>query len=211
MDAPWLAFPFHVTQPTFHLGRTGAIVNPATDFVKNSNHDYYFLNTGIAIVDNKGNGFGLNTPNAPAVSLDRPGLYRFSGDFIPQRPNVFINLFNTQWGTNFAEWVEGGLSAKVYLWSVDGYENEPSLITPTEETRVPLMAVYMEGKGDYITGSRLSYGPILQFARRTSRERISGETKSNKGELKGVSTVVVDFRIMRAIAFNEDLLSVFCT
>lgn len=146
-EGGWLAFPFNVTQPTFHLGRIGAVVNPATDFIKNSNHDYYFLNTGMAVVDNKGEGIGLNTPDAPAVSLDRPGLFRFSGDFIPRQPNVFVNLFNTQWGTNFAEWVEGGLSAKVYLWSVDGYKHEPSLITPAEETRVPLMAVYAEGKG----------------------------------------------------------------
>lgn len=167
-EGGWLAFPFNVSQPTFHLGRTGAVVNPAVDFVRNSNHDYYFLNTGMAIVDNKGNGFGLNTPNMPAVSLDRPGLYRFSGDFIPQRPNVFVNLFNTQWGTNFAEWVEGGLSAKVFLWSVDGYENEPSLITPTEETRVPLMAVYMEGKGGELPlsadGVRMSRKGVLVTA-----------------------------------------------
>lgn len=146
-EGGWLAFPFNVSQPVFHLGRTGAVVNPATDFIKRSNHDYYFLNTGMAVVDPKGRGFGLNTPNAPAVSLDRPGLYRFTGDFIPQRPNVFVNLFNTQWGTNFTEWVEGALSARIYLWSVDEYKNEPSLITPTEETRVPLMAVYREGKG----------------------------------------------------------------
>lgn len=146
-EGGWLAFPFNVSDPTFHLGRTGAIVNPVTDFVKNTNHDYYFLNTGMAVVDGKGAGFGLNTPNAPAVSLDRPGLYRFSGEFVPLRPNVFVNLFNTQWGTNFTEWIEGSLSAKVYLWSVDKYANEASLITPTEETRVPLMAVYAEGKG----------------------------------------------------------------
>lgn len=90
-EGGWLAFPFNVSQPVFRLGRTGAVVDPATDFVKNSNHDYYFLNTGMAVIDKKGDGFGLNTPNAPAVSLDRPGLYHFSGDFIPQRPNVFVN------------------------------------------------------------------------------------------------------------------------
>lgn len=66
----------------------------------------------MAIIDNQGKGFGLNTPNAPAVSLDRPGLFRFSGEFIPQRPNVFVNLFNNQWGTNFTEWIEGGFSCQ---------------------------------------------------------------------------------------------------
>lgn len=146
-EGGWLAFPFNLSNPSFRLGRTGGVVNPATDFVKNTNHDYFFLNTGMAIIDNQGKGFGLNTPNAPAVSLDRPGLFRFSGEFIPQRPNVFVNLFNNQWGTNFTEWIEGGFSAKVYLWSIDKYSNETSLITPTEETRVPLMATYTEDDG----------------------------------------------------------------
>lgn len=177
-ESGWLAFPFKVPQPVFHLGRTGAVVNPATDFIKNSNHDYYFLNTGMAVTDKQGNGFGLNTPDAPAVSLDRPGLYRFSGDFIPQKPNVFVNLFNTQWGTNFTEWTEGHLSAKVYLWSVERYENEPSLITPTEETRVPLMAAYTEGKGGQLPttteGIRLSRKGVLVTA--------FGPDKNNEGE-----------------------------
>lgn len=178
-EGGWLAFPFNVSQPVFRLGRTGAVVDPATDFVKNSNHDYYFLNTGMAVIDKKGDGFGLNTPNAPAVSLDRPGLYHFSGDFIPQRPNVFVNLFNTQWGTNFAEWVEGSLSAKVYLWSVDAYKNESSLITPTEETRVPLMGVYMEGKGGKLPLSAEG----IQLSRKGVLVTAFGENTDGEGDL----------------------------
>ena len=146
-EGGWLALPFNVAAPSFRLGRTGGIADPAADFIKNTNRDYCFLNTGMAVIDDKGEGFGLNTPNAPAVSLDRPGLFRFSGDFVPSRPYVFVNLFNNQWGTNFCEWIEGGLSAKVYVWSIGEYDNETSLVTPVEETRVPLMAAYSEGEG----------------------------------------------------------------
>ena len=65
-------------EPTFRLGRTGGVVNPAVDFIKNTNHDYFFVNTGLAVINGQGDGFGLNTPNAPAISLDRPGLFLFS-------------------------------------------------------------------------------------------------------------------------------------
>ena len=143
-EGGWLAFPFRVEQPTFRLGRTGAVVNPAADFVKNTNHDYFFLNTGMAVLDKQQWGYGLNTPQAPAVSLDRMGLTRFSGQFVPRRPNVFVNLYNTQWGTNFTEYIDGTLSATVYLWGFDRYDNEASLITPVEETRVPLMAAFAD-------------------------------------------------------------------
>lgn len=167
-EGGWLAFPFNVSAPSFHLGRTGGIVDPAKDFIKNTNHDYFFLNTGLAVVDKSGKGFGLNTPDAPAVSLERPGLFRFSGEFVPKKPNVFVNLFNNQWGTNFTEWIEGSFSAKVYLWSVGHYSHEASLITPVEETRVPLMGVYSEGDGGKLpvsaSGVTLSRKGILVTA-----------------------------------------------
>ena len=167
-EAGWLVFPFNVDEPTFRLGRTGGVVNPVVDFIKNTNHDYFFVNTGLAVINGQGDGFGLNTPNAPAISLDRPGLFRFSGSFVPQRSNVFVNLFNNQWGTNFTEWIEGGLSAKMYLWSVSSYGNEKSLITPIEETRTPLLATYVEGKGGLLprmaSGITLSKKGILLTA-----------------------------------------------
>lgn len=178
-EAGWLAFPFKVGQPTFRLGRIGSIVNPATDFVKNTNHDYYFVNTGLAVLNHQGDGFGLNTPNAPAVSLDRPGLFRFSSDFVPKQPNVFVNLFNNQWGTNFTEWIEGGLSAQIYLWSISSYENEKSLITPTEETRVPLMGVYWDGKA----GNLPSLKSGISLSRKGILITAYGPNRDGKGDI----------------------------
>src|SRR6218665_981481 len=78
--------------------------------------------------------------------LERPGLFRFSKNFKPQTPAVFINLYNNQWGTNFTEWIEGSWSSKIYLWGIDDYTNESGLITPTEETRQPLVGFYFDGK-----------------------------------------------------------------
>lgn len=145
-EAGWIAFPFNVDKPAFHLGRTGGIVNPITDFIPRTNHDYYFLNTGMAITNASGVGVGLNSPDAPGISLERPGLFRFSGIFKPQIPTVFINLYNNQWGTNFTEWIEGSWSANMYIWSVGAYNNEKDLVTPIEETRQPLAGFYSDEK-----------------------------------------------------------------
>ena len=157
-EAGWISLPFNIQNPEFRLGRTGGIVNPVTDFVKGSNFDYYFLNSGMAIIDNNGNGFGICSPDAPGISLDRPGLWKYSGDFTPKKPNVFFNLYNNQWSTNFTEWIEGSWSARFYLWSITGYDNEKSIITPSEEKRVPLKAAVFNGpEGDLpVTGSGLS-------------------------------------------------------
>lgn len=157
-ESGWLAFPFNVKKPEFHLGRLGAIVNPTRDFVKRTNTDYCFLNTGLALTDRSGNGFGLNSPTAPAVSLGRPGLYRFSKDYVPNKPDVFVNLYNTQWGTNFTEWITDKSSVKIKIWSVSGYDNAESLIAPVEDTRSPMIAAYYDGpKGNMpVSASGLS-------------------------------------------------------
>jgi hypothetical protein len=99
----------------------------------------------MAVVDSMGKGFGLCSPDAPGVSLERPGLWRYSKSFIPTKPVVYVNLYNNQWSTNFAEWIEGSWSARVCLWFVEEFENGPSVIIPSEELRMPLRATLAEG------------------------------------------------------------------
>lgn len=167
-EASWISLPFKVDDPSFKLGRLGGVVDPATDFVKGSNVDYGFLNTGLSVIDKNGNGIGLSSPDAPGISLDRPGLWKYSTDFKPERPNVFVNLYNNLWSTNFTEWIEGSWSAKMYLWSVDHFNNERSIITPSEEFRSPLKVVMAGNSGGGLplvaAGVQLSMKGVLVTA-----------------------------------------------
>jgi hypothetical protein len=168
-EAGWISLPFNVNNPSFKLARLGAVVDPAKDFIKGSNFDYGFLNSGMSVIDNSGNGFGLSTPDAPGVSLGKPGLWKFSGYFSPQKPNVFVNLYNNIWSTNFTEWVEGSWSAKINLWFTDHFNNEKSIITPSEESRSPLLSALVndDNGGDLpvsATGVQLSQKGVLVTA-----------------------------------------------
>lgn len=153
-EAGWISFPFKVENPQFKVGRLGVVIDPAKDIIKGSDTDFYLINNGIALHDKQLKGFGLSTPDAPGVSLDRPGLWKYTGNFIPKRSNVFVNLYNNQWSTNFTEWIEGSWSAKMYLWSFQDYKNEQSLITPNEEFRVPLKATLLTAKPGNLTVSK---------------------------------------------------------
>lgn len=144
-EAGWIPFSLNVSNPSFKAGRLGAVVDPVKDFVPGSNFDYFFLNSGIAVVDPEGNGVGIASPDVPGISLDRPGLWKYSGTFTPEEPNVFFNLFNNQWSTNFTEWIEGSWQTHFFIWSVDDYQHEKDLITPSEEFRSPLKAAFSEG------------------------------------------------------------------
>ncbi len=82
----------------------------------------------------------------PLVSLETPGCWKYSLDFVPQKPVVYINLFNNQWDTNFRLWNQGTWTTRVRLWAVDHYAAASSLISPSLEARYPLLA--STGDGD---------------------------------------------------------------
>lgn len=156
-EAGWISFPFKVETPEFKVGRLGAVIDPLKDIIKGSDFDYYLINNGIALHDKQMNGFGLSTPDAPGISLDRPGLWKYTGNFIPKRPNVFVNLYNNMWSTNFTEWIEGSWSAKMYLWSFQGYKNESALISPNEEFRAPLKATLLSAKQGMLPATKTGF------------------------------------------------------
>lgn len=144
-EAGWLSFPFAIKNPEYRLNRIGGIVDPQREFVARTNHDFYFLNTSMAMFNAQGNGIGLNSPDAPGISIDNRGLYKFSKNKRLSTGKVFVNLFNTQWGTNFTEWIEGSFSSKFYVWSYPEYDAQKTFITPSEETRVPLKGTFYDG------------------------------------------------------------------
>ncbi|MBT8300493.1 MAG: hypothetical protein KJO63_04125, partial [Maribacter sp.] len=148
-EAGWLSFPFALKNPEYRLNRLGGIVDPQRELVEGTNQDFVFLNTSMAMFDKKGSGIGLNTPDAPGISIDNTGLFKFSKNRSFKSGKVFINLFNNQWGTNFTEWIEGSFSSRFYIWNYTKYDEQETFIVPSEETRVPLEGVYYDGpKGD---------------------------------------------------------------
>jgi len=154
-EGGWISFPFNIENAKFKLGRLGAVVDPSKDFVKGTNLDYGFINTGVGVLDKNNQGFGVTSPDVPGVSLDRPGLWKYSTDFVPQKGNVFFNLYNNQWSTNFTEWVEGSWTAKFYIWGIDNYTDGNSIVIPSEEIRNPLMVSYTGGAaGDQAASSK---------------------------------------------------------
>ncbi|MCL2623213.1 MAG: hypothetical protein FWD31_06040, partial [Planctomycetaceae bacterium] len=133
-EAGYFCFPLNIDSPQFRLGRLGGIVDPARDIVPGSNRHLQWLRTGVAVFGEDGYGVGICPLDAPLVSLGEPGCWKFSKDYVPDKANVYFNLFNNQWTTNFRLWNEGNINASFVLWTFDEYDNESSLITPSLET-----------------------------------------------------------------------------
>jgi len=139
-EAGWLCFPLNIPNPGFRLARPGAVIDPAKDLVRGSNHEVFCLNSGLAVLSNDGSGVGLCPIDSPLVSLGHPGPWRYSKEFGSREARVYVNLFNNQWSTNFAQWVEGSWTSRVRLWSIAQFDVTRDLIAPAWEVRYPAMS-----------------------------------------------------------------------
>jgi alpha-mannosidase len=149
-EAAWICLPFKCDNPQFRLGRVGADVDPVKDMVvDNANYHLWWVNNGVAIYDgSSGSGIGICSPDAPLVSLGEPGEYKFDKRYEPEKPYMYLNLYNNQWRTNFPAWIGNGqrMSARVRIWSYDKFNTESSLYTPAMEARVPLQVACSKAK-----------------------------------------------------------------
>jgi len=157
-EAAWICFPFKFDQPKFRLGRIGADADPVKDMsTDNANYHLWWVNNGIAVYDGKtGSGVGICSSDAPLVSLGEPGEYKFDKRYEPEKPYVYLNLYNNHWRTNFPAWVGNGqrMSAKARIWTFDKFSSESSLYTPAMETRVPMQAASSKVKNGRLPVTR---------------------------------------------------------
>ncbi|MCY1719387.1 hypothetical protein OU798_03490 [Prolixibacteraceae bacterium Z1-6] len=146
-EADWLCLPFNINQPTFTVGRTLGTMNPLTDIVEGSNRHLYAVGSGVSITDADGTGVTVCPLDHPLISLGEPGMWKYSNQYIPQKPVVYLNLYNNQWNTNFRYWYPGTWSSRVRIWTFDSTVTEADrLQIPSFEARTPLLVAEADGK-----------------------------------------------------------------
>ena len=133
-EADWLCLPFRLRSPQFRVARTLGVMDPARDILTGANRHIYAVGAGLTITGSDGASVSLCPMDHPLVSLDTPGIWRFSLDFVPKKPVVFLNLYNNQWNTNYRYWYSGTWSSRVRIWFGD------QLAIPALETMLPLGA-----------------------------------------------------------------------
>jgi len=145
-EADWLCLPFKVNNPQFRVGRALGVMDPARDILPGANRHMYAVGTGVTITDTDGSGVAVCPLDHPLVSLDTPGCWKFSLDFVPKKPVVFLNLYNNQWNTNYRYWYPGTWSSRVRLWTFTSETpSDRQLSMPSIEARLPLLAAVADG------------------------------------------------------------------
>jgi hypothetical protein len=109
-------------------------MDPAHDIMPGSNRHIYAVGAGLTITGSDGASVSLCPMDHPLISLGEPGIWKFSLDFVPKKPVVFLNLYNNQWNTNYRYWYPGTWSSRVRIWFGD------QLVVSALEAMLPLMA-----------------------------------------------------------------------
>ncbi len=150
-EADWLCLPFKIKNPEFNVYRQLGVMNPATDIQRGANRHLYAAEHGLTITGPDGAGIAVCPLDHPLVSLGVPGCWKYSDDYVPEKPVVYLNLYNNQWNTNFRYWYPGTWSSRVRLWTIDnstsGNARNQNFITRTLEAHNPLLAAVAEKNG----------------------------------------------------------------
>ncbi len=168
-ETAWICLPFKCDNPKFRLGRLGADADPVKDMVvDNANYHLWWIDTGVAVYDGEsGTGIGICSDDAPLVSLGEPGEYKFDKRYEPEKPYIYLNLYNNHWRTNFPSWIGNGqrMSARVRIWTFDKFNSESALYTPAMEVRMPLL----------VACSKVKHGslPVTQSGISLSRKGVA--------------------------------------
>ena len=147
-EGGWLCLPFNVEGPSFRVGRIGGTIDPTKDIIFGGNKDILCADRAITVRSGPGGaGVGVVSADLPLWSLGRPGLWRYEPDYVPTEPEVFANLYNNQWNTNFPLWIPGSWSASLRVYPVaHGADEEQTVFTPAWEIRQPAVAAYAASK-----------------------------------------------------------------
>ena len=168
-EGGWLCFPFAIEKPIFTIGRLGGPVNPATEIISGTERKLMAVNTGVAITGADNKVAALCPIDSPLLSFGEPGLWKFSMDYIPTVPAVFVNLYNNMYNTNFPLWQQGSWTERVRIWLKPKSEQTvDNLILKSWEARQPLLIGSSEVEGGKLKpnqqGLNLSRSGVLVTA-----------------------------------------------
>lgn len=107
---------------SFCFDKTGGVIHPESDIIRNGNTEIYCLESFVHASEN-GVGIGVISKDTPLFSVGGSGILKFRSEYEKPIDNkLYFNLFNNQWGTNFPQWVSGNLKYRYTVFTHKGGE-----------------------------------------------------------------------------------------
>jgi len=119
LEAGHIVLPIKAEKARYAFNKTGSVVDPAADIARNANRLLHCCDRWVDIADG-GSGLLVIPYDSPLFSIGSMAIERFDGAAKPGAPVLYFNLFNTQWGTNFPQWIGGTIDFRFRLIPHEG-------------------------------------------------------------------------------------------
>ena len=110
-----LIFPL-AEERAYRLGKPGAVIDPETQIISCANHALLNIEHEVTAIGEEG-CLTVCAKDTPLLAIGASGIYDYQKEFPRDRKNqLWFDLFNNMWGTNFPQWIEGDLRFRYTLW-----------------------------------------------------------------------------------------------
>lgn len=104
-----LSLPFSMENCEIEINKIGSVLDPLKDFQKDANHALYCCENWVTLSGEKA-GMLVVPLDSPLFGIQSKGIYEFQSQRNEISSHLYFDLFNTQWGTNFPQWIKGNFS-----------------------------------------------------------------------------------------------------
>lgn len=102
----------------YRIGKPCAVIDPSKQIVSCANHALLNVEQHVTAIQ-KDACLAICPKDTPLVAIGGTGVYDYQREFPQDRaPQLWFNLFNNMWGTNFPQWIEGSFCYRYTLWGV---------------------------------------------------------------------------------------------
>jgi hypothetical protein len=119
-------FPLDLRRATYRLAQIGSVIDPTRDIAEGANRFLWCVDDWMDASDERV-GLAVRPVDMPLVSIGDVGIFRFDPNRVPSGSTIYSHLSNTQWGTNFPQWLEGDFRFRMVLQPHPGYWREGQL------------------------------------------------------------------------------------
>ena len=102
----------------WRIGKNGQLLDPERDIADWGNHALYGVETMAASVRD-GQWTAVVPMDSSLASIGETGIHQYRRCWEAHEPTWYFNLFNTMWGTNFPQWLEGDYSWEFCLFGAE--------------------------------------------------------------------------------------------
>ena len=107
------------------LNRPCQQIDPRIQIIHCANHSYFCLEDEAAAISPHAR-VTVFPKDTPLLSIGDSGLYDYEPNFPEGRsPELWFNLFNNMWGTNFPQWIEGNFRYRFTVFSSEPDQEIP--------------------------------------------------------------------------------------